>query len=490
MLITRKPSSVLAVLCLVSFMTLIDAYAVNLAAPALQRDLGAGIDQILWIVNGYFLALVVVPITAGRLGDRYGHRTVLIVGLAVFTAASAGCALAGNPTELIVVRVVQGVGAGLLTPQTLALITHVFTPDRRGWAMGVSGAVAGVAVAAGPSLGGILVGAFGWRAIFLVNVPIGIAAALLLTVTAPNPRGPRLRLDLLGASVLAVGLLLITYALIEAEPHHWGAVLAGISAGRLLLIGLGVLGGFVVVQYLRRDRDALIPLQLLRNRDFALMCVAGGALPCSVASMMFLLSDYLQNGARFGAGRAGLILAVAPAVSIYFARCAGRLSDRIGARPVTLAGLSFMAAGVAWPAVLVGPGTSIWTLLPGLVLFGVGMGVVFGGPFILAMRDVDPGMSGTASGVFGTAYRVGGVLGNATVGLVLEAGLAHGHLAGAVRSALLLPLALLIVAGGLTVATRSRPARVYDKPVTEIYPTNSAAGSSESRKCETKRTRT
>ncbi|WP_163505280.1 MFS transporter [Fodinicola acaciae] len=435
---TRKPALVLAVLCLITFMTLLDAYGVALAAPAMQRELPATLGQVLWVLNGYTFGLVVMPIAAGRLGDRFGPRRLLLAGLGLFTVASAGCALAPDGGWLIAVRIVQGVGAGLLAPQSLSLVTHVFPPHRRGWALGVSGAVAGFAVAAGPSLGGILVSALGWRGVFLVNLPLGVAAGVLVRSLMPNPVSAAVRMDVLGQLLLAGSLAGVTYVLIDSGP------------GWLLALAAVLAVVFVAVEFRRRDTNALIPLRLLRNRDFSLVAAVVGTLPAAVSGMTFLLSTYLQNVASMSAYAAGLLLAVAPAVSIPFSHYAGAIVDRRGPRPVLVAGLAFMAAGVAASAVAVAFRSPVALLVPGLAIFGVGMGVVFSAPFVLATRSLPAALIGTASGVFGTAQRLGGMLGLAAAGAVLRA--------DSIRDALLVPLAMLILAIALSGFTaRSRP---------------------------------
>lgn len=217
-----NPWAVLSVLCLGFFMVLLDLTIVNIAIPSIIVGLHAGLDQILWVLNAYTLTYAVLLITAGRLGDRFGQRNMFTVGLALFTVSSAVCGLAQDPTQLILARIVQGVGGALLTPQTLAILTTIFPPERRGVAFGVWGAVAGVATITGPVLGGALVTYLDWRWIFYVNVPIGIVAFVLSLLVIPDLRpGRRSDLNLVGVLNASVALFVITFGLIEGQRYDW-----------------------------------------------------------------------------------------------------------------------------------------------------------------------------------------------------------------------------------------------------------------------------
>ncbi|BCB84480.1 hypothetical protein Psuf_017930 [Phytohabitans suffuscus] len=218
----HSPWLVLTTLCLGFFMILLDTTIVNIAIPDMSADLDASLNQILWIVNAYVLVYAVLLITAGRLGDLYGPKQLFIIGLVVFTLASAACGFATNPTQLVAARVVQGVGGALLTPQTLSVITVIFPREKRGAAFGVWGAVAGVATVTGPTLGGYLVTDWGWEWIFFVNVPVGIVTVVLAAIVMPNLKlNRRHRLDWTGTLLASAGLFLITYSLIEGESHRW-----------------------------------------------------------------------------------------------------------------------------------------------------------------------------------------------------------------------------------------------------------------------------
>src|SRR5262245_35960496 len=253
-------------------MTLLDLTIVNIAIPNLITKLHASLDDVLWVINAYALVLAVLVITAGRLGDLIGPRIMFTSGIAVFTAASAACGLAPSPGWLIAFRAVQGLGAAVLMPQTLAILTNVFPPERRGAAFGVWGAVAGVATIAGPTLGGLLVTAFDWRWIFYVNLPIGVVVLALSAVILPELRtGRRHRLDIPGVILASLALVAICYGLVEGQRYDWGTVSGFLSIPLILAAGGALLAVFIFVQARTQDREPLVPFTLFKDRNFSLI---------------------------------------------------------------------------------------------------------------------------------------------------------------------------------------------------------------------------
>lgn len=445
------------VLALIGFMTLMESNALNLALPAIGRDLDAGMDELLWIGNVYLLVLAGFLVTAGRLGDLYGRNRIFLLGLAVFGAGSVVAASAGSIGVLLAARVIQGLGAAVLTPQSLAITAQMFPAEARGRALAITGAASGIGLAAGPTVGGFLVAAVGWRSIFWVNMPIVVLGMVLFRVLAPElPGGRRERLDLLGAGLLATALMLITFGLLEGVPLHWGTMFGPVTIPALIVAGVVVLAGFALVERARQDRAPLLNFAMLRNRTFTLMVLATGPIPCAVSGVMFLCSVWLQSGAGMSPARAGLLLAIAPAVSVPISTLGGRLTDRFGGKPTTMAALILMIGGMAEILGAVGLRHADWWLSPGLAMFGTGMGVGFAGPFSVAISDVPSAMAGAASGVFSTVQRTGNVLGLAAVGAVLQ-GYLHRGLATAIWAALLLAVLLLAVSLALTAGVSSRP---------------------------------
>src|SRR2546430_4532631 len=290
----HSPWLVLAVLCLGFFMILLDTTIVNIAIPSISDKLDASLSDILWILNSYILVYAVLLITSGRLGDLYGPKQLFLVGLVIFTLASVACGFAQNPTQLIIFRVVQGLGGALLTPQTPSVLTVIFPADKRGAAFGIWGATAGIATVAGPVVGGWLVTDFGWRWIFFVNVPVGIVALVGAAIVMPNLKlNRRHRLDWVGTLLATAGLFLITYGLIEGQPHDWGRVWGPVTIPEVIAAGVVLMVVFFFQQRAQRDGEPLIPFQIFRDRNYSIMNYAVG----SIAFGMLGLFLPLQPGA-------------------------------------------------------------------------------------------------------------------------------------------------------------------------------------------------
>ncbi|MBW6437071.1 DHA2 family efflux MFS transporter permease subunit [Actinoplanes hulinensis] len=415
-----NPWAVLVTLCLGFFMVLLDTTIVNIAIPSLTADLGASFDEILWIVNAYTLVFAALLLVGSRLGDVLGRRSMLITGVLVFTVASLLCGLAQTSTQLIGARALQGVGGMLLLPQTLALITMVFPREKRGTAFGVWSGVAGLAPVAGPIVGGVLVDNASWRWIFYVNVPIGIAVLALAVLVIPaTPRIGR-SIDPLGALLSTAGLTAVIYALIEGERYDWGRINAVFSIPLLLGAGLLLLALFVADQWWRRDRNPLLPLGLFAGRDFSVMAFVTTAVLFSVAALLLPLTLYLQSVLDLSPMQAGLVLAPPSIVQLLIAPFAGKLADRVGGKFILFGGLVLFAAGFGILAATAEADSSRLSLMPGLLIAGVGMGAVFAPMNTLAMRGVTVQMAGAASGVISLARQFGSVLGGAAVGALLQ----------------------------------------------------------------------
>jgi EmrB/QacA subfamily drug resistance transporter len=419
----RNPWAVLVVLCLGFFMVLLDITIVNIAIPSMVDGLKASLDQVLWVINAYTLTYAVLLITAGRLGDRFGQRTLFAAGLAVFTLGSAACGLAQNPDQLIAARVVQGIGGALLTPQTLAILTSIFPPDRRGAAFGVWGGIAGLATIAGPVLGGVLVTYLDWRWIFYVNVPIGIVAFIATFLVIPDLRpGRSAAVEPVGVLLASGGLLAITFGLIEGQRYDWGTVttVAGVPVTIPAIIAVGVV--LIVVFFLwdARRESPLVPLTLLRERNFSLMNWVGSTVNFAMVGLFLPLTIYLQSALGFSALKAGLTMAPMSVVSMFVAPFAGRLADRLGGKYILMIGLTLFAVGMGWIDWRADVDSTWLTFLPGLVVGGIGLGCTFAPLATVAMRNIRPQLAGAASGVLNTTRQVGGAIGSAVVGAVLQ----------------------------------------------------------------------
>jgi EmrB/QacA subfamily drug resistance transporter len=416
-----NPWAVLLVVSLGFFMTLLDLTIVNIAIPNIITKLHASLDDVLWVINAYALVLAVLVITAGRLGDLIGPRIMFSSGIAVFTAASAACGFAPSPGWLIGFRAIQGLGAAMLMPQTLTIITNTFPPERRGAAFGVWGAVAGVATIAGPTLGGLLVTAFDWRWIFFVNVPIGVLVLLITPVIIPDVRlGRRHRIDIPGVLLASAALLAICYGLVEGQKYNWGTITGFISIPLVLGLGVALLLAFLLVQKLTQNKEPLVPFAVFRDRNYSVVNWVSGVLAIGMMGIFLPLTIYLQSVLGFSALKAGLVMAPASLVSMFVAPVAGRTTDKIGGKFILMSGLILFGAGMGWIALIAHPDSAWPVFVAPLVVAGLGMGCIFAPMVTVAMRNIEPRMAGAASGVLNTVRQVGLVIGTATVGALLQ----------------------------------------------------------------------
>jgi DHA2 family methylenomycin A resistance protein-like MFS transporter len=396
-------SPLLIVMCVGYFLVLLDVTVVNVALPDIGSTLDTGPAGLQWVVDGYALALAGLLLVGGTVGDVYGHRRVVITGLVVFGLASLACGLAPDVGWLVGARFAQGVGAALLLPGTLATISDAFPdPADRARAIGVWAGVGSAALPSGPLLGGLLVESLGWRAVFFLNVPIVLVAAVVAAhrMRAHVPEGDR-RVDWLGAALGTALLATVTFAVIEAGA--W-----------LLVVAAVLLAVFVAVE--RAKADPMLPPALFRRRAFSVANAVASVMNLCTLGLLFLVTQYLQTVQDRSAFAAGLALLPLFLPLMLLIPLAGRLTGRLGPRRPMVAGLVLTGAGFA---VLVGLGTdsSYWTLLPALLLWGCGLGVLTPAVVAAAVSAVKD-RSGLASAVNNTARQAGGAVGIATFGAV------------------------------------------------------------------------
>jgi EmrB/QacA subfamily drug resistance transporter len=404
------------------FMVALDALVVLTALPAIHASLGGSVSTLEWTVNAYTLSFAAGIITAAAVGDRLGRRRVYIAGLLIFTASSAACALAPTSGLLITARVLQGIGAALVTPLSLTILATVFPVARRGAIVGVWGAIGGLAVAAGPLVGGAVVQGLNWHWIFWINVPIGLAAAAASASRLPESRGPASRLDLPAVILVAGGAVAVTWGLVRTAEAGWG------SPQVLGSLGLGAAALAAFVAWERRAPEPLLPLRLLRLlriRAFAASNAAGFFMTAAITSAAFLMSQYFQLGLGYSPLATGLRFLPWTATPVVIAVGAGALADRIGPRPLMSAGLLLQAAGLAWIVVAAATTVSYLQLVLPLVIAGVGISMALPATPTAALGAVPPGDLGRASGVQNTLQRLGAVFGVAIATAVFAA---HGHL--------------------------------------------------------------
>ncbi len=434
----RSPWSVLPALCLGFFMIMLDTTIVNIAVPTLERELHTSIASVGWVNSAYLLTFAVLLLVTGRLGDRFGPRPVFIVGLVIFTVTSLWCGLSGSIGMLIAARAVQGVGAALMTPQTMSTITRVFPAAKRGAAMGVWGAVAGVATITGPVLGGVLVETVGWEWIFYVNVPVGIVALVLSLRALPRLPTHARTFDLVGVLLSVVGMFLFVFGLQEGDTYDWGTVVGPINIWEIVGAGVVVLVAFVLWQRHRGD-DALLPLHLFHARNFSLSNVAGFAVTFAMTGIFFPFTIYLQGVLGLSPLRAALVGIGGSLLSGVVAPFAGRLSDSVPAKWIVGVGFAILAVVVTWLTLVIGPETPVWQLVLPMTLFGVGTGCLFSPLASTATAGLDHRTAGAGAGAFNTTRQIGGVIGSAAVVAMLTSRLSSTMPDAAADAAATLP---------------------------------------------------
>ena len=417
-----RRSWALALTCVAGFMIALDALVVATALPAIQRDLHATLSTLGWTVNAYILTFGAGIITAAALGDRYGRRLVFAAGLVLFTMASAACAIAPTVEFLIAARAVQGVGAAMVSPLSLTILASAFPAERRGSMVGIWGGAAGLAVASGPLVGGALTQGLSWHWIFWVNVPVGLAVTGLALLRLPEGFGPATRLDLPAVGLVTGGATGIIWGLIRANDAGWA------SLEVVATLGVGVLLLTAFVAWEARAREPMLPLRLFRSPTFSAAGASGFLMMAALIPAAFLISQYLQFVLGDSPLNAGLRFLPMTATPLVVAPLAGALSDRIGQRPVMLAGLLLHAVGLAWFALVTGPGVSYLQLVLPLLVAGIGVSMPFATTATAALSAVAPADMGKASGAANTLRQFGAAFGIAIATAIFAA---NGHLGSA-----------------------------------------------------------
>lgn len=418
---TARPWAALAALCLGFFMILVDTTIVTVATPHLMADLDADQNSVLWVTSAYLLAYAVPVLITGRLGDRFGPKRVYLLGLTVFTLASLWCGLTDSVAGLVAARVVQGLGAALITPQTMAVITRIFPAERRGQAMALWGATAGVATLVGPILGGVLVDSLGWEWIFFINLPVGVVGFVLAWRLVPRLATHPHAFDWLGVGLSAIGMLCLVFGIQDGEQRGWDAVTWALIAG-----GLAVLAVFVLWQA-RNRQEPLVPLGLFSDRNFTVSALGITCMGFAATSMGFPLMIYAQLVRGYSATEASLLMAPMALVSLFMAPVVGRLTDRIHPRTLTAAGFALTALAVFWLALAMTPDSHVGQLLAPQALLGLGMAGVWAPLAATATRNLPMHQAGAGSGVYNAVRLVGSVVGSAAIAALMDTRLvAHG----------------------------------------------------------------
>src|SRR5690349_10869183 len=397
------------------FMASLDNLVVTTALPSIREQLHASLEGLQWTVNAYTLTFAVLLLTGATLGERYGRRRLFTIGLGLFTAGSAAAAMAPGIGALVAARAVQGVGAAIVIPLTLTLLSAAVSPRRRGLALGAWGAVGGLAIAIGPLVGGAVVEGASWQWIFWLNVPIGLALLPFAWTRLTESYGPATRLDLPGVALASLGLLGIVLGVVRGNDHGWTSltVLAPMVIGALLVTSF--------VAWELRAPEPMLPMRLFRSRGFTMTNVASLLMFFGMFGSIFLLAQFFQTVQGYSPLQAGLRTLPWTAMPILVAPIAGLLSDRIGSRPLLVGGMVLMSAALAWLALVSTPTVAYLRLVPPFVMAGVGMSLYFAPTANLVLSAVRRDQEGKASGVNNTIREIGGVFGVAVLATVFSA---------------------------------------------------------------------
>jgi EmrB/QacA subfamily drug resistance transporter len=442
-----------AITAVALFMVALDNLVVTTALPVIRAELDASLSELTWMVNAYTLTFAVLLLPGAALGDRFGRKRMFIIGLGIFTIGSTAAALAATSELLILGRAIQGVGGAIVTPLTLTILSSAVSPERRAVALGAWGGIGGLAIAIGPLVGGAIAEGLSWNAIFWVNVPIGIVAMVLAATRLEESYGPEGRLDLPGLALASSGLLALVWGVINGNEDGWTSptIVASLAAGVLLLTG------FLVRQ--ARTSNPMLPLRFFRSRAFSAANAVSFLMFFGVFGSIFLLSQFFQVVQGMGPFEAGLRTLPWTGAPAIVAPIAGLLAGRIGGRPILIAGMVLLSAGLAWLAVVVSPTVAYATLVPGFIAAGVGMGLFFAPIADIVLSSVPAAEEGKASGATNTIREVGGVFGVAVLASVFSANGSYAtpteYVAG-LQPAIALGAVLVAIAAVVAVALPAR----------------------------------
>jgi EmrB/QacA subfamily drug resistance transporter len=395
-----------------SVMVALDATVVTTALSRIRLDLGASMEQLEWTVNAYSLSFAVLLMTGAVLGDRFGRRRLFTAGLALFTVASAVCALAPDVGWLIAARVVQGAGAALVMPLAMSLLSAAYPPPDRPKALGTFAGLTGLAVIAGPVVGGAVTQGLAWEWIFWLNVPIGLAVIPLVLRRVPESRGGEESVDAGGLLLVTGAALGLVWGLIRSDAAGWGSV----EVTGTLAAGVACVLAFVAWE--RVAARPMVPLELFRLRGFAAGNLAGVFMYAPLYGALFFAAQYFQTARGDRPLGAGLHLLAWTAAVTFVAPVAGRLVNRVGARPLASLGLAMQAAGLGWLALAATPSVPYWELIAPMLIAGTGVSMAMPAAQAAVLNAVAPQQIGKASGVFNTGRQLGGVFGVAVLALV------------------------------------------------------------------------
>lgn len=420
-----KPWPALWSLVVGFFMILVDGNIVTIALPHMLRDLEASLSAGMWVTSAYLLAYAVPLLITGRMGDRFGQKNLYMIGMGIFTAASLWCGLAPSVESLITARVVQGLGASLMTPQTMSLITLMFPPNARGVAMSIWGATAGIASLVGPILGGVLVDTLSWGWIFFINIPVGLVGLFLAWRNVPVFEQKKHSFDWLGVVLSAVGLFLLVFGIQEGATYDWGTITDSfmgtgivVSVWGLIIAGIMVLALFIGWQAVNRH-EPLVPLSLFSDRNFSVSNVAISAMGVVAISMAFPLTLYLQQVEGLDPTQAALMTAPMALFSGALAPVVGARLNRNDPKWIAVIGFTLMVVGFALLRPTMVADGNLWLMVGPMIILGAANACIWGPLSVSATRNLPPQRAGAGSGVYNETRQMASVLGSAAITTIM-----------------------------------------------------------------------
>ncbi|WP_404286743.1 DHA2 family efflux MFS transporter permease subunit [Glutamicibacter arilaitensis] len=401
------------------FMILLDTTIVSTAMPAIMKSLDADISGILWINSAYLLAFAVPLLITGRLGDRFGPRNIYLIGLLIFALASLWCGLSSSLASLTIARAVQGLGAALISPQAMTLITRLFPYQHRGAAMGLWGAVAGIATLIGPIVGGLLVDSVGWEWIFFINLPIAVLSFIMLLKYVPRLAPQAHSFDWVGVVLSAVAMFALVFGIQEGDSTNWEPFIGLLTSWHLIGIGVVLFGVFIWWQS-KTAKEPLVPLRLFAVRNFSLANVAISCMGLTISTMSLPMVFFLQNVRGLTPTQSALMISPMAIVAIFAAPILGKTVNKFNPRNLAVPGFALIGGATVVYAFMMHADVPLWTLLIPSTVQGLGSAMIWPSLSLAATKDLTPRDAGAGSGIYNTTRQIGSVLGSALIAVMME----------------------------------------------------------------------
>jgi len=401
-------------------MILLDTTIVSTAMPAIMKSLDADISGILWINSAYLLTFAVPLLITGRLGDRFGPRNIYLIGLLIFALASLWCGLSDSLASLTIARAVQGLGAAMISPQAMTLITRLFPYQHRGAAMGLWGAVAGIAALLGPIAGGLLVDSVGWEWIFFINLPIAVLSFIMLLKFVPRLAPQAHSFDWVGVVLSALAMFALVFGIQEGDSTNWEPFIGPLSSWHLIALGVVLFAVFIWWQS-KTAKEPLVPLRLFKVRNFSLANIAITCMGLTISTMALPMVFFLQNVRGLTPTQSALMISPMAIVAIFIAPVLGKTVNRFNPRTLAVPGFFLIGTATVAYALMMHADIALWTLLIPSAVQGIGSAMIWPSLSLAATKNLTPRDAGAGSGIYNTTRQIGSVLGSALIAVMMEA---------------------------------------------------------------------